>query len=113
MKIENRNESNFAVLAIDGNIVLEDTAKLKETAEVFIEDETLAGVILNCERVEFVDSSGLGLIVSIYKTLLKRGRKFALTNLNERTREIFILTKLDKILTITSSDEDAIKVLTA
>lgn len=113
MKIENRNENNFAVLSINGNIVLEDTAKLKETVEVFIEDENLEGVILNCAEVEFVDSSGLGLIVSIYKTLLKRGRKFGLTHLNERTREIFILTKLDKILTITGSDEDAIKVLTS
>ena len=103
MKIEDRNENNFVILSIDGNIILEDTSKLKETV----------GVIMNCEKVQFLDSSGLGLIVSIYKTLLKRGQKFALTNLNERTKEIFILTKLDKIMTITDSDSDAIKLLNA
>lgn len=113
MKIEDRIESNFAILAIDGNIVLEDTAKLKETVEVFVENADLAGIIINCENVSFIDSSGLGLIVSIYKTLLKRERKFALTNLNDRTREIFILTKLDKILTLTETDEDAITALNA
>ncbi|MBU2644751.1 STAS domain-containing protein [bacterium] len=113
MKIEDRIENNFVVLSIEGNIVLEDTAKLKETVEVFIEDPNLEGVILNCENIQFIDSSGLGLIVSIYKTLLKQERKFALTELNDRTREIFILTKLDKILTITDSDENAIKVLSA
>jgi anti-sigma B factor antagonist len=113
MKIEDRNENNFVIISIDGNIILEDTAKLKDTVEVFIEDENLAGVIMNCENVQFVDSSGLGLIVSIYKTLLKRGRKFALSNLNERTKEIFILTKLDKIMTIADTDDDAIKTLTS
>ncbi len=111
MKIEDRIDGNFAIISIEGNIVLEDTAKLKSSVEGFIEDGNLKGVILNCEDVHFIDSSGLGLIVSIYKTLLKRDRKFALTNLNDRTREIFILTKLDKILTITDSNSDAITVM--
>ncbi len=113
MKIEDKIDNNFAILAIDGNIVLEETAKLKESVEVFVEDASLTGIIINCENVNFIDSSGLGLIVSIYKTLLKRERKFALTSLNDRTKEIFILTKLDKILTLTESDEDAVSVLSA
>lgn len=113
MKIEDRIDSNFAILAIDGNIVLEETAKLKESVEEFVEDANLKGIILNCENVNFIDSSGLGLIVSLYKTLLKRERKFALSCLNDRTREIFILTKLDKILTLSETDEAAISELSA
>jgi len=111
MKIEDKMDSNFAIISIEGNIVLEETAKLKSSVEGFIEDSNLKGIIMNCEDVHFIDSSGLGLIVSIYKTLLKGDRKFALTNLNDRTREIFILTKLDKILTITDSNSDAIAVM--
>jgi anti-anti-sigma factor len=111
MKIEDRIDGNFAIISIEGNIVLEETAKLKSSVEGFIEDGNLEGIIMNCEDVHFIDSSGLGLIVSIYKTLLKGDRKFALTNLNDRTREIFILTKLDKILTITDSNSDAIAVM--
>jgi len=84
---------------------------LKDKVEEFIEDADLVGMILNCKNVKFIDSSGLGLIVSIYKTLIKREKKFALTNLNTRTMEIFILTKLDKILTITETDEEAIQKL--
>lgn len=113
MKIEDRVDNNFAILAIDGNIVLEETAKLKESVEVFVENANLTGIIMNCENVNFIDSSGLGLIVSIYKTLLKRERKFALTALNDRTKEIFILTKLDKILTLSDSDEEALSILSS
>jgi len=107
MKIEEKKENGFIVLSIDGNIVLEDTSKLKEKVEVYIEDESIKGIVMNCENVKFIDSSGLGLIVSIYKTLIKRERKFALSCLDSKTMEIFTLTKLDKILTLTDSDEAA------
>ncbi len=109
MKIEVKNEGGFIILAIDGNIVLEDTSILKEKVEEYIEDEGIKGIVLNCQKVKFIDSSGLGLIVSIYKTLIKRERKFALSCLDSKTMEIFALTKLDKILTLTDSDETAMK----
>ena len=77
--------------------------------EKYIEDGENKGIILNCSKVKFIDSSGLGIIVSIYKTLIKRERKFALSCLDSKTMEIFTLTKLDKILTLAESDEAAIK----
>ncbi|MCP4749320.1 MAG: STAS domain-containing protein [Proteobacteria bacterium] len=108
MKIEDRKLDDFVVLSVDGNIVLEDTVKLKEAVERHIEDSDLMGIIINCDDVKFIDSSGLGLLVSIYKTLIKRDKKFALTSLNNKTMEIFVLTKLDKILTIAETDQDAL-----
>jgi len=109
MIIKEQRENDFVILSIGGNIVLEETVALKERVEDFIEDPGVRGVILNCKKVDFIDSSGLGLIVSIYKTLIKRDQKFALTHLNNRTMEIFILTKLDKILTITETDAEALE----
>lgn len=108
MELEDQRTDDYIIIAIDGNIVLEDTAKLKEHVELFIEDTTLNGIIIDCGKVKFIDSSGLGLIVSIYKTLNQMQKKFALAALSERTMEIFTLTKLDKILTITESPETAL-----
>ena len=106
---ENRKDG-YLVLSVSGNIVLEDTTTMKEFVEQFIEDASLKGIIVNCEKVNFIDSSGLGLIVSIYKTLKKMEKKFAITSLSDRTMEIFTLTKLDNILTITKDDEAAMAV---
>ena len=106
---ENRID-NYLVISVDGNIVLEDTTKLKGFVEQYIEDASLKGIIINCEKVNFIDSSGLGLIVSIYKTLKKMEKKFAISSLSDRTMEIFTLTKLDNILTITGNDEAALAV---
>ncbi len=111
MKLSDKKKDNFLIISISGNIVLEDTAKLKEFVEQYIEESTLAGIIINCNDVKFIDSSGLGLIVSIYKTLKSMGKKFALTGLHDSTMEIFTLTKLDKILTITENETTALNSL--
>ena len=110
MNLSDQKIDNVLVLSISGNIVLEDTTKLKEHVEQYIEDATLAGMIINCADVKFIDSSGLGLIVSIFKTLKKMEKKFALTALSDRTMEIFTLTKLDNILTIANDDAQALKI---
>jgi len=110
MNLLDKREGNYLVLTVSGNIVLEDTTKLKEHVEQFIEDASVSGLIINCENVKFIDSSWLGLIVSIYKTLKKMEKRFALTSLSESTMEIFTLTKLDNILTIVKDDASAIKI---
>ncbi len=110
MNLVDKREDNYLILLVTGNIVLEDTTKLKERVEQYIEDTTIAGIIINCENVKFIDSSGLGLIVSIYKTLKKLEKQFALSSLSDRTMEIFTLTKLDNILTITKDDTTAMEI---
>ena len=107
MNLVDKREDNYLILSVTGNIVLEETTKLKERVEQFIEDPNVAGIVINCENVKFIDSSGLGLIVSIYKTLKKMEKHFALTSLSDRTMEIFTLTKLDNILTIAKDDKSA------
>ena len=109
MNLFDKRQDKYLILSVSGNIVLEDTTKLKEYIEQFIEDATVSGIIINCEMVKFIDSSGLGLIVSIYKTLKKMEKHFALSALSERTMEIFTLTKLDNILTISKDDDAAIE----
>ena len=83
---------------------------MKEYVEQYIEDTSLGGIVINCDNVKFIDSSGLGLIVSIYKTLKKLEKKFALTALSDKTMEIFTLTKLDNILTIANTNQDALEI---
>lgn len=108
MELFDKREGKHLILSVSGNIVLEDTTKLKEHIEQYIEDASISGIIINCENVKFIDSSGLGLIVSIYKTLKKMEKQFALTSLSDRTMEIFTLTKLDNILMIAPDDSAAL-----
>ncbi|MBU3913993.1 STAS domain-containing protein [bacterium] len=109
MEIKDQKRDDFVIISIVGNIVMEDTAKLKEYVEQYIEEPSLNGIIFDCQAVKFIDSSGLGLIVSIFKTLKRSNKKFALFGFSEKTIEIFVLTKLDCILTITDDVETAME----
>ncbi|MCP4750370.1 MAG: STAS domain-containing protein [Proteobacteria bacterium] len=111
MEIADHKIDDYVVLGIDGNLVFQDIERLQEVLDRYVDDSTLAGIIINCERVKYIDSFGLGMIVTTYKDMKKRDKKLALTALNKKTMEIFNLTKLDKVLTIANSDKAALKTL--
>ena len=108
MEINDQLVEGIRILNISGNIILEETLQLKEHVEPFIEDPDSKGLIFNCKEIDYIDSSGLGLIVSVYKSLKKLDKFFALSSLNSKTMEIFVLTRLNEILIITDSDEAAL-----
>ncbi len=54
-------------------------------------------VVLDLTNVSYMDSSGLGAIVSIYLTAKRQDCELKLINLNQRLKELFRLTKLAKI----------------
>ena len=108
MRFDHRFEGTSCIVAIDGNIALDGTNEVKEYVKPFLEDAKISGLILNFANVNFIDSSGIGLVVSIFKSLQKRKAKFALSDLSQKNREIFNMTRLDKILTISENDDQAL-----
>lgn len=54
---------------------------------------------LDLSAVDFMDSSGLGAIISIYKSMPK-GRSLELTGLSSNVERVFRLTRMDTVLTI-------------
>lgn len=94
---------------IAGNIALDGVSDVKNYIKPFLDDESVKGVVINFEKVNFIDSSGIGLIVSIFKTLQTRQAKLALCNLSKKNTEIFNMTRLDKILNIYDSEAEALE----
>ena len=70
-------------------------------------DESNQKILLNLEHVEFIDSSGLGAVVSVMKHLGK-GRKMDLCALTPSVDKVFRLTRMDSIFAIYATREQAI-----
>jgi len=58
------------------------------------------GLVIDGSGLAFVDSSGLGCFVSIYKQAQNLGRSFTLVGLPAPILDVIAITKLDRILTI-------------
>jgi anti-sigma B factor antagonist len=68
----------------------------------------LKAMVLNLGQVQFVDSSGLGIIVTAHKLL---NGKLSLCNLQHEVTELMKLTKMDQRLSILASEQEAIRSL--
>ncbi len=67
-------------------------------------------VILNLQKVEFVDSSGLGAIVATMKSMGK-DRTLALAGLTPTVEKVFRLTRMDSVFSLYPSLDDALREL--
>lgn len=70
-------------------------------------DEDTHRYILDLSGVEFMDSSGLGAVVAVYK-LLSRERVFDLAGLSPPVDRVFRLTRMDSVFTIYENVEQAL-----
>ncbi len=107
MQITQKTEGNVVVLYLSGRLDLASGTELKnEVKKVF--DSGKNCVHLNMSKIEFINSSGLGALVSVMKeTRLRKGR-LTLSNLANYVQEIFEITQLSHIFEIFPTQEDAL-----
>jgi len=111
MVLTHRMDKNICVVSIEGNIALDGVNEAKIYLKPHLENASIKGILFNFGKVNFIDSSGIGLIVSIYKTLQQREAKFGLCELSKKNEEIFTITRLNKILDIFPNEGDALKAM--
>ena len=91
------NENNKVVLKLQGDLDIEATEVIEDRITPDISNET-SSVELDFENIEFVDSSGIGLLITLVSSLKDRDRKPTIVNLKEDVKVVFDLLQLDEIL---------------
>jgi anti-sigma B factor antagonist len=89
------------VIDIPKSFVVEDAAKFRIQINKLIENGG-KNFMLDFSKCEFIDSTGLGVIVAAYKKCIECGGNIKLKSLNDDVRKLFKLTRLDKVLEIYS-----------
>ncbi len=109
MKIEKITEGDIFIFSFSGNLILSELEEVRKLVKTTIENENANKVIFDMKDVDFIDSAGIGFIVSVYKSLKSKNGKFALSGLKKKPKEVFSLTRLDKIIKIYDDIETAKK----
>ena len=91
------NEDNKVVLKLEGDLDIEATEVIEDTITPDISNET-SSVELDFENIEFVDSSGIGLLITLVSSLKDQNRNPTIVNLKEDVKLVFELLQLDEIL---------------
>lgn len=69
-------------------------------------------MILDFTGVPYLDSSGLGSLVSAYTSCSKAGRRVAITGMNQRVRKVLEITKIEHIFLMFPTLSDALEAFT-
>jgi anti-sigma B factor antagonist len=109
MQIDERVVEGVTILDLGGKMILgEGDELLKDKINSLIQQDRKQ-VLLNLERVSYIDSAGLGEMVRSYATLTNKGGKLKLLNLTKRIQDLLVITKLIRVFDTYESEQDAIK----
>ncbi len=87
-----------------GEVDIYNADSLKKELHALI-DEKKADIVMNCASLKYIDSTGLGVLVSALKKVKEAGRQISILNLKPYIAKIFTLTGLDKIFIIEVSKQ--------
>jgi anti-anti-sigma factor len=100
------------VLTLKENLNTENSPEFQQQITQMVETGTKI-VLVDCQNITFLDSSGLGSLVLAFKTLRNADIKMVLCSVNEQVRMIFELSGTNEIFEIFASQEDFHQVLLA
>ena len=63
-------------------------------------------ILIDCTKINFIDSSGLGALVTMMKSTKQVNGKFAICSINDQIRILLELTSMNKVITIVQ-DQDS------
>jgi anti-sigma B factor antagonist len=108
MKIETRSVGDVHVLDCSGKITLgEGTMAIRNTVREVLKNGGKK-IILNLGDVNYIDSSGIGELVSTFTTVTNQGGQLKLLNLTKKIQELLQITKLLTVFSVYQTEKDAI-----
>ena len=100
MSAEYKMKDGVLVVAPTGDIDHHETKTLREDIDMQIEQECPSKVVFDFSRTQFMDSSGLGLILGRYKKARDMGIKVEIANPGEKISKILYMAGIEKIIEI-------------
>lgn len=94
MRLQQRTIGRAVVFDIEGEIDLFNTSEIKQSLQQAIAANQFR-IIVNMERVAYIDSTGIGVFLSVLKTLRDSGGDLKLAALSPAVEKVFQLTRLN------------------
>jgi anti-sigma B factor antagonist len=112
MELKVRKSQEIYIIDVQGELDLYNAYKLKELLTKMFEKK-IERFIINLDEVEYIDSSGIGVLIYISSTVKKSNLKLAITNVHGPVQKVMELTKLTDYFPITATLDDAMKAVGA
>lgn len=98
-------QNGDTVLKLTGEMDALGCTHIRPELEQITNPENKNNIILNMNLVSFLDSSGVGVIVFLFKRLKSQGRTLEIVEVQGQPRELMELLRIDKVITVNRSTD--------
>ena len=108
LNIRERQAGDITVLDMDGRITIGEGSVALRSAIRRLLEEGKKNILLNLAGVGYIDSSGIGELVSSYTAINKEGGQLKLLSLTAKLRDLLTITKLLTVFDHYEAESDAL-----
>ena len=108
MKAKVRQVGQVAVVDIEGKITIGEGDMVLRDRVVELLDKGSHAIVLNLERVTYMDSAGIGELVACYKRAKEKGGTVKLLNPSGKVLDLLTLTKLEEVFETYRQEQEAV-----
>ena len=109
LNVNERQAGDVTVLDLSGKITIGEGSVTLRGAVRRLAEEGKKRILLNLAGVSYIDSSGIGELVSSYTTINKESGQLKLLNLTQKIKDLLTITKLVTVFETFDSEQDAVK----
>ena len=107
MEIRFRKKNKTIIIMVSGEIDHHTSKELKRQTESAFIEMGAKNIIFHFEKVTFMDSSGIGMLIGRYKQLLSVNGRICIIAANEKITEIILFSGLSTLIPLFDTIEDA------
>ena len=108
VNIKERQAGDVTVLDLDGKITIGEGSVALRSAIRRLTEEGKKKILLNLSKVSYVDSSGIGELVSSFTTINREGGQLKLLNLTQKIQDLLAITKLLTVFDVYEDESTAL-----
>ena len=104
MEVKSSQLEGVSIFQVGGEINISTSPDLKKV----FEKQATKKIIVDLEKVSYIDSSGLATLVEMLKKMRSQGGSLGLAGLSDKVKSLFEITKLDKLFSISPNQQEAL-----
>jgi len=108
MTVSSRQVDGVTILDLSGRITLGEGSVILRDAVRELISKGRKNILLNLGEVSYIDSSGIGELVSAYTTIRNQGGELKLLNLTKKVHDLLQITKLYTVFDIQDDEASAV-----
>ena len=108
LDLKERQAGDVTILDLTGEVRIGEGSVALRTAIRRLLEEGKKRILLNLAGVGYIDSSGIGELVSSYTAIGKDGGQLKLLNLTQKLQDLLTITKLLTVFDVYESEADAL-----